>query len=820
MVKLTTEEFIKKSREVHGDKYDYSKVEYVNNKNKVIIICPEHGEFPQYPVNHIRGKGCPKCAKNEAIKKITIWTYDACFEEAKKYSHRGDFKKGSPRAYSVARTNNWLKKFEWLITINKPFGYWTKERVFEEARKYTMKHLFSKGCRGAYGAAERNGWLEEMTWFEQPIPNKPRVWSKEAVFAFAKQFETKTEFRKANKGAYNVAWKNGWLEEMDWLDTSVREPYTKEEVLTIARQYTTKNDFRKAVPNVYNIAQKKGWLEDITWFVTAQKYDRHNYCIYVYTDEGKKVAYVGLTVDKKRRHYNHSTGYDKGGKVTKSPVYQYFQSIGKPVPNPIYLEERLSASEAREKEHDWLMKYQEMGYILLNKGKTGAGIGSLGSAAIKWTKPKVFKEARKYQSRSEFAIKCVGAYTVAIRRGWIEQMTWMKEKWSHPTPKWTKEAVFEESKKYSSRREFEDNASSAYSKALQKGWLDNMPWLELKRKSWTREDVFEESRKYNSRSSFSEGSPGAYHIARREKWLDEMPWLVVRTTYVSMKDSIFDEAKKYHSIEEFKNGSPDIYAIALKKRWLKEMIWLDPVRRLQLTKEEVFDISKHYKSKASFYKGNRDVYYYAKKNGWLDEMIWFITPHGKWTKEEIFEESRKYLSRKGFERGSGGAYSVARRNKWLDEMPWLVKKTHGIWTKEEVFEESKKYSSRKEFSVGNGTAYGVARRNKWLDEMPWLVLTPIKWTRETVFEESHKYKSRGEFQKNGRGAYTVAHKNKWLDEMTWLKPQLKTWSKENVIKEAMKHSTKAMFLNESSVAYRVAKRNGWMDEIAKIAGWK
>ena len=820
MKKLTTEEFIKKAREVHGDKYDYSKVEYVNKKTKVIIICPVHGDFPQSPVNHIRGNGCPKCAKINAVKKITIWTYDACFEEAKKYSYRGDFEKGSPRAYSVARTNNWLKNFEWLTTINKPLGYWTKERVFEEARKYTKKHLFSKGCRGAYGAAERNDWLKEMTWFEQPSPNKPRVWSKEAVFALAEQFETKTEFREANKGAYNVAWKNGWLEEMDWLDTSVREPYTKEEVLTIARQYTTKIDFRKAIPNVYNCAQKKGWLEEMTWFVTARKYDRHSYCIYVYTDEDNKVAYVGLTVDKKRRHYNHSTGYDKGGKVTKSPVYQYFQSIDKPVPNPTYLEERLTASEAREKEHDWLVKYQGMGYMLLNKGKTGAGIGSLGSAAIKWTKPKVFEEARKYQSRSEFDAKCAGAYTVATKRGWIEQMSWMKEKWSHPTPKWTKETVFEESKKYSTRREFEENASSAYSKALQHSWLDEMTWLVLKRKSWTKEEVFDESKKYNSRAAFSKGAPGAYGIARREKWLDEMPWLVVRTTYDSMKDSIFDEARKYYSIEEFKKGNPDFYAIALKKRWLKEMIWLDPVRRLQLTKEEVFNLSKHYKSKASFYKGNRDVYYYAKKNGWLDEMTWFITPHGKWTKEEVFEESRKYSSRKDFENGSRGAYNAARTNKWLDEMPWLVRIHHDIWTKEEIFEESKKYSSRKKFSEGNGTAYGIARRKKWLDEMPWLVLTPIKWTRDTVFEESHRYKSRGEFQKKGRGAYAVAQKNKWLDEMTWLKPKLKIWNKEKVIEEAMKYSTKVMFHNKSSVAYRVALRNKWMDEIAEIVGWK
>jgi hypothetical protein len=60
--KLTTEEFIKQAKEVHGDKYDYSKVQYINAKSKVIIICPVHKEFSQNPYNHLKGTGCPKCA--------------------------------------------------------------------------------------------------------------------------------------------------------------------------------------------------------------------------------------------------------------------------------------------------------------------------------------------------------------------------------------------------------------------------------------------------------------------------------------------------------------------------------------------------------------------------------------------------------------------------------------------------------------------------------------------------------------------------------------------------------------------------------------
>ena len=60
---LTKEEFIKRATKTHGDKYDYSEVNYVSAKTKVTIICKECGErFEQTPDSHVRGCGCPKCA--------------------------------------------------------------------------------------------------------------------------------------------------------------------------------------------------------------------------------------------------------------------------------------------------------------------------------------------------------------------------------------------------------------------------------------------------------------------------------------------------------------------------------------------------------------------------------------------------------------------------------------------------------------------------------------------------------------------------------------------------------------------------------------
>ena len=62
--RITTKDFIKKAREVHGDKYDYSKINYIGTHTKICIICPEHGEFWQTPANHLTGNGCPRCANN------------------------------------------------------------------------------------------------------------------------------------------------------------------------------------------------------------------------------------------------------------------------------------------------------------------------------------------------------------------------------------------------------------------------------------------------------------------------------------------------------------------------------------------------------------------------------------------------------------------------------------------------------------------------------------------------------------------------------------------------------------------------------------
>ena len=74
--KLSTEKFINKAKQIHGERYDYSKVEYTNKKTKVCIICPEHGEFWQEPRHHLEGAKCPQCNESKLEESIRILLSD------------------------------------------------------------------------------------------------------------------------------------------------------------------------------------------------------------------------------------------------------------------------------------------------------------------------------------------------------------------------------------------------------------------------------------------------------------------------------------------------------------------------------------------------------------------------------------------------------------------------------------------------------------------------------------------------------------------------------------------------------------------------
>ena len=144
--KLTKEEFVKKAKNVHGDKYDYSKVEYVNVNTKICIICPIHGEFWQIPSNHFQGKGCPKCGCGIISEKLSNNT-EKFIENARKI--HGDKYDYSKVEYKNAKTK--------ICVICPKHG-----EFLQEANSHIMGHGCQK-CKTEENAKRQKMSTEQFT---------------------------------------------------------------------------------------------------------------------------------------------------------------------------------------------------------------------------------------------------------------------------------------------------------------------------------------------------------------------------------------------------------------------------------------------------------------------------------------------------------------------------------------------------------------------------------------------------------------------------------------------------------------------------------
>lgn len=106
--------FISSAINLHGDKYDYSNVEYVNNSTKVSIICPVHGVFKQTPSGHSAGRGCSRCGviKNSKVRSLPLEEFLIRSKEV-----HGDF-----YDYSLVDLNGVREKVEIICPIHGKFS--------------------------------------------------------------------------------------------------------------------------------------------------------------------------------------------------------------------------------------------------------------------------------------------------------------------------------------------------------------------------------------------------------------------------------------------------------------------------------------------------------------------------------------------------------------------------------------------------------------------------------------------------------------------------------------------------------------------------
>ena len=515
---MSNAEFIQKANAIHGDKYDYSKVEYVNNKTKVCIICPIHGEFWQNASSHIRGAGCPVCADIENGRRKRKWTYETCYEEAKKYTTKYDFAKQNNAAYVAAGKYGWLRSFVWLKNLVKPNGYWTRERCEEESRKYHSKKEFVKGCAAAHQAAVRHGWLDDFTWLvnqridvvKDKIDSVYVYLFEDAKAAYVGRTLIKRQRKRDREHIFNQ-------------DSDAVARYAKKLNVPVPPMTILES----------NLTLEEGQAREDYW---RKWYKKHGYTMLNRIATGIGKGSLGAIGQGK---WNRRTCREEALKYKTATEF----------------EKNSSGAYAAALRNNWLKDYTWFAVLLHN-----------------WDKQTCYNEAKKYCTRGDFYKGCRGAYIKALKTGWIEEYTWLKSRQNVPAGYWDNyEHCYGEAKKYKNRRRFQKGCMGAYSKALKNGWLDDYTWFDEKAKQnyWNRETCLEEAKKCSSKKEFRSRANGAYQLAYKNGWLNDYTWFKQLTgfwTYEACKT----EASKYRTRGQFAEGSRSAYTKARIKGWLDD----------------------------------------------------------------------------------------------------------------------------------------------------------------------------------------------------------------------------------------------------------
>lgn len=187
------------------------------------------------------------------------WTFEKCFEKAQDFNRKEDlrFAPGLGGLYNAARKNGWWD----AICIHMTGGNkrWTKEKVFEVAKKCKYVGEFQKKYLGAYRAAKEGDYLNEI---HQMLQKKLKYWNNSTVKAEAEKYNTIVAFQKGNPGAYNYAHRNGLLEKITSHMTKLTY-WSFDKCKEEAEKFTRKIDFMKQSASCYSYARQNGFLDEI-----------------------------------------------------------------------------------------------------------------------------------------------------------------------------------------------------------------------------------------------------------------------------------------------------------------------------------------------------------------------------------------------------------------------------------------------------------------------------------------------------------------------------------------------------------------------------
>lgn len=444
-------------------------------------------------------------------RKSGYWTKEHCAEEAKKYSTRTQFQRMASGAWSAANKKGWLEEICSHMEIRWQRKWDTKEKCAKEAEKYSNRTDFQRHSPGAWNAANKHDWLDEICSKMETYGNL----FKRCIYAFEFsnmsvyigltdniQRRKRQHLNNSNSAVYKHIQKTSLTPTLQIL-----HEYTDKELAKILEKFYIE-DYRNKGWNILNRA-KAGSLGGKYVFWTYEECKSH--ALQCNTRSEFITKYPGAYASAIKNKW-------------LDDICQHMEIKFEIKNNPETVRlEALKYKTRQEFRHcsNSAYEYARKHHLL----DTICNHMTRPLPKVKWTDETILEEAKKYSSKDDFRKACSAAYTIAHKRGIIEEVCSHMASTRKKRDYWTFEQCQKAASKYQSRNDFKKNDGSAYSTAVRNGWIEQIcsnmvkPAPKIK---WTHEKLAEEAKKYNSKKDFKLFSHSAYVTAVRNGVLDEI----------------------------------------------------------------------------------------------------------------------------------------------------------------------------------------------------------------------------------------------------------------------------------------------------------
>jgi hypothetical protein len=599
------------------------------------------------------------------------------------FKTRADFQKNCPGHYNaMKRLGITEKAYQHMGKSHKDKRY-SKKEILKSSAKYKNQRDWLKAephvFNSAVGYSKKGGSEEDKLFWAKCIEHmgyvfKPNgYWTDEKLREEALKYKTSSEFLKNNSVAYSIIKKRGLWDELCghivmkmFLWSQVEDPY--EYCKEVSLTFTDRGSIPKELRHVDTKIRAEKWYE----LYDHMPYKSSNINRHIYAFEFEDIsAYIGLAYDVNKRYSDHFTGKNH----QRSAVKYHHEVNGVDFKFKVLTDEPIHKDLAGQVERDTVEKYRNDGWHILNRVRAG----SLGGGTVKWNYKFCKEHCSKYNSLKKFSYE-TGSWVISIirRNGWWDELTAHMDNDINLPGHWNnKEVCHEESKKYGNPSGFQKGCPGAYKAMVKNGWQYEFypEVLKLKDEYWDDYDRCKEVVKnFKTLGALKGARKLVYTSIIRNGWVDEF--------YPSKRDKTIDECKeyalKYDKRWDFHKNHPDIYRLIRKNNWVDEVCahMKEPNKnynRLYHDKEYCKEYMKQFKKASDVNKyGIKNVRKKLVKLGWWDEVTVHFEPAkrklpGYWNNEEVcIAEGLKYRSRSEFQKKCSGAYKASKSNNWID----------------------------------------------------------------------------------------------------------------------------------------------------------